>query len=170
MKRQQRQVTNFFRRKCKCIENGDDSANPASTSNNNSKSDAASIRDHEYTSLCTKDTGAVLLTDSKSHIATADIIGTSCSPTVSVGLTFIVSGFPNWKKASEKFSYHDNSESHKGSGKKSSFSFQSKASFSWLFAQVSKEMDIAQKSLITVVLSNKFLARPGLALRGKQEK
>ncbi|KAJ8878492.1 hypothetical protein PR048_019070 [Dryococelus australis] len=237
MKRQQQQVTNFFQTKSKCIENHNDSASdvnisdseckyfcsedkgavlitdckqdPASTSSNNSKSYAMSIRDRESTSLCTEDTGAVLLSDSKSDIATADIIGTSSSPTVThsfkaewymkwpwlhwddtlgtvkcfvcllakelnikvitskVDPTFIVSGFYNWKKASEKLSYLENSESHKDS-EKALLSFNQKPVSARLSAQVSKGLEKARKALITIVSSIKFLA--GLILRGKQEK
>ncbi|KAJ8868439.1 hypothetical protein PR048_029955 [Dryococelus australis] len=168
MKRQQQQVTDFFQRKSKCIENRDDSASdvnvsdseckcfcsevkgtvlitdckpdPASTSSNNSKGDAVRIRDRESTSLCTEDLGAVLLSYYKSDIATADIIGTSSSPSASVDPTFIVSGYCNWKKASEKYSYHENCESHKGS-EEALLAFNQKPVSARLSAQVSKEME-----------------------------
>ncbi|KAJ8872993.1 hypothetical protein PR048_026609 [Dryococelus australis] len=194
-------VTDFFQRKSKCDVNISDSEckyfcievkgavlrtdckpDPASTSSNNSKSDAVSIRDRESTSLCTEDTCDVLLNDSKSDIATTYIIGTSSSSTVSakelnlkvitrskVDPTFIVSGFSNWKKASEKFSYHENSESHKGS-EEALLALNQKPRSARLSAPVSKEMEEVQKALITIVSSIKFLTTRGLALRGKQEK
>ncbi|KAJ8879762.1 hypothetical protein PR048_020370 [Dryococelus australis] len=173
MKRQQQQVTDFFQRKSKCIENRDDSANdvnisdseckyfcsedkgavlithckpdPASTSINNSKSDAANIRDRKSTYLCTEDTGAVLLSDSKSEVATADIIGTSSSPTVKSDPTFTVSGFSNWKKTSEKILYSENSESHKDS-EEALLAFNQKPVSARLYTKVRKEMEKAESS------------------------
>ncbi|KAJ8897543.1 hypothetical protein PR048_002891 [Dryococelus australis] len=163
MKRQQQQETDFFQRKYKCIEDRDDSASdvnisdseyeyfcsedkdavlitdcksdPASTSSNNSKRDAVSIRDRESISLCTEDTGAVLLIITRSKVDS----------------TFIVSGFYNWKKASEKFSYHGNSESHKGP-EEALLAFNKKPVAAGLSAQVSKEMEEAQKALIIILL------------------
>ncbi|KAJ8896194.1 hypothetical protein PR048_001537 [Dryococelus australis] len=127
---------------------------PDSTSSNNSKIDAVSIRDHESTSLCTEDMGAVLLSDSKSDIATADIIGTSSSSTVS---------------ASEKFSYHENSESHKSS-EETLLAFNQKPVSARLSAQVSKEMEKAQKALITIVSCMKFLVICGLFLKANKKR
>ncbi|KAJ8871122.1 hypothetical protein PR048_027426 [Dryococelus australis] len=87
---------------------------PASTSSNNSESDAVSNSERESTSLCTGDTGAVLLSDSKSDIATADIIGTSSSPTCSPKYDVDVShvSSPSHNSICRQNQHHDSIRAH----------------------------------------------------------
>ncbi|KAJ8880922.1 hypothetical protein PR048_017395 [Dryococelus australis] len=175
MKRRQQQETDFFQRKSKCIENRDDSASnvnisdskynyfcsedkgtvlitdckpdPASTSSNNSKSDAVSIRDRESTSLCTEDTGAVLLSQKLTQPSLLLDFPTGKMLPRNFHITKIV----NLTKVPKKLSI------------KSQFQLG-------YLPKLARKWKKAQKSLITIVSSIEFLATRGIALRGKQEK
>ena len=81
---------------------------------------------------------------------------------------FVTNGFSNWKKACEKFSNHEKSQAHK-------LSLQS------LKAQTNKPIMVAQlnkkaledqrnawNALLKIITTLKFLARQGLAIRGKE--
>lgn len=79
--------------------------------------------------------------------------------------TFIISGFSNWKKASEKFSSHESSECHKASVA-SIMSFNQTPITAQLSNQINNQMIAAQKALISIVSSIKYLASRTMALRG----
>ena len=82
---------------------------------------------------------------------------------------FINDGFCNWKKASERFTIHERSECHKTAAIKLTFV----ASGVNVASAVSKhhlmEMNTARKCLLKIVKSLAFLARQGLAIRGKTD-
>ena len=82
--------------------------------------------------------------------------------------TFTVSGFNNWKRATEKFNSHENCEAHK-EAVRNFFAAKGKP----INAQINDQLNADQKrrrdGLLKQLSSLRFLLRQGLALRGHDE-
>ena len=82
---------------------------------------------------------------------------------------FSQSGFRNWKDATRCFRKHENSHSHKEACLKWAHYTRSQSVAFQLSSQVQKDQVIAQKCLLKLISSLRFLARQGLAVRGHDE-
>ena len=83
--------------------------------------------------------------------------------TAQVEATFLVEGFTNWKKATEKFAKHEKSDFHR-------ICFQAVSSTvdvgDMLNQQAATEKQQNRDCLLKILSTMRFLARQGLALRG----
>jgi Domain of unknown function (DUF4371)/hAT family C-terminal dimerisation region len=80
---------------------------------------------------------------------------------------FTVDGFRDWKHALERFKGHETSDSHRCSVTKLSFVKAGQNVASCLSQCKRDEMALARKALHTIFTSLMFLARQGIAIRGK---
>ena len=92
---------------------------------------------------------------------------------LSLGLekTFVSTGFSNWKDAIAKFSKHEGSQCHKDSVLKTvTLPTTSSDVGEMLSSKLAKERMHRRKFFLKLLSNARFLARQGLAFRGKNDK
>ena len=82
---------------------------------------------------------------------------------------FIDDGFSNWKKAVQRFKGHEQSDCHRNAVMKTAYTSAGVNVVSGLSKAKREEMAAAKSALRKIVTSIVFLARQGIAIRGKTE-
>ncbi len=84
----------------------------------------------------------------------------------SIDPAFVSTGFQNWKKALEKFSMHEKSEGHKVAV--TTAAYETRPVTTQLSGAVSTQQAENRASLLKVIGAEMFLAKQGLAFRGRE--
>jgi len=91
------------------------------------------------------------------------------SPDMHLDEAFVSSGFRNWKKALEKFSQHQSSHYHHCSVTAEQHSMRGDSVDKRLIRSRNEQQSTSRRMLVKLITSLRFLARQGLAVRGREE-